>query len=105
VGYDGRPQSKLRLHGCPFFVDDPVDIVVRPTSLRRSRDTQCSGCIVVPLDTETAVAATEIGATRKRATADAIIYATAQAHDATLLTCDRHFENLPDVCYLTKPAA
>ncbi len=39
----------------------------------------------------------------KLATADAIVYATALEHDADLLTCDAHFEKLPQVKYLRKP--
>ena len=34
--------------------------------------------------------------------ADSLIYATAQAHDATLWTQDQHFENLPGVKYFPK---
>ncbi|TIP24610.1 MAG: type II toxin-antitoxin system VapC family toxin, partial [Mesorhizobium sp.] len=36
------------------------------------------------------------------ATADAIIFATARAHDATILTCDKHFESLPVVTLIEK---
>ena len=35
--------------------------------------------------------------------ADAIIYATARAQGADLLTCDRHFEGLPGVRFFAKP--
>lgn len=59
-------------------------------------------CIVVPLDTDIALRAAELRRERKLATADAIIYATAFAHDADLLTCDAHFENLPHVLYVPK---
>jgi predicted nucleic acid-binding protein len=45
---------------------------------------------------------TELSVTHKLATADAIVYATARLRDAELLTCDRHFEALPDVIYLPK---
>ncbi len=38
------------------------------------------------------------------ATADAIIYATAQESNAELLTCDAHFEGLPGVIYQRTPA-
>jgi predicted nucleic acid-binding protein len=62
-------------------------------------------CVVADLTTEIAVFAAEICARHKLATADAIIYATALAYEADLLTCDRHFEKLPGVCYLPKPAA
>ena len=34
--------------------------------------------------------------------ADSLIYATAQAHDATLWTQDQHFEGLPGVKYFSK---
>lgn len=58
--------------------------------------------VVVPLDTRLAVAAAEVAATFGLAMADAIIYATAQAHDADLLTCDAHFAGLPGVLYIEK---
>jgi predicted nucleic acid-binding protein len=60
-------------------------------------------CAVIPLDTETALAAAEICRAHKLATADAIIYATALRHEAELITCDAHFEGLPGVIYLAKP--
>jgi predicted nucleic acid-binding protein len=62
-------------------------------------------CIVIDLTTAIALSAAELCAEHKLATADAIIYATARATEADLLTCDRHFENLPHVRYLAKPSA
>jgi predicted nucleic acid-binding protein len=59
-------------------------------------------CVVANLDTATALSAAELGTRHKLATADAIIYATAQMYDADLLTCDRHFEGLPQVKYIPK---
>ena len=59
-------------------------------------------CVLVPLDTEIALAAAEACREHKLATADAIIFATAQAHGATLLTCDAHFEGLPGVTLIEK---
>ena len=61
-------------------------------------------CLVVPLDTAVALLAAEIGRERRLATADAIIYATALAHDAELVTCDAHFKDLPGVIYFAKAA-
>jgi uncharacterized protein len=61
-----------------------------------------STCVVAPLDTKIALAAAELCRTRKLATADSIVYATALAHDAELLTCDGHFEGLPQVRYIPK---
>jgi predicted nucleic acid-binding protein len=59
-------------------------------------------CQVVPLDTEIALAAADACRTHKLATADAIIFATARARGATLLTCDAHFEGLPGVDFAPK---
>ena len=59
-------------------------------------------CQVVPLDTEIALAAAEACQAHKLATADAIIFATARARSATLLTCDAHFEGLPGVTFIQK---
>jgi predicted nucleic acid-binding protein len=61
-------------------------------------------CVVADLDTAIALSAAELCAKHKLATADAIVYATALAHGADLLTCDRHFENLPAVCFVLKAA-
>jgi predicted nucleic acid-binding protein len=59
-------------------------------------------CTVVPLDTEIALAAAEACRDHKLATADAIIFATARAQGAMLLTCDAHFEGLPGVSLIEK---
>lgn len=59
-------------------------------------------CRVVELDTRIALAAADVSARHKLPTADAIVYATARAADADLLTCDRHFERLPGVILLPK---
>ncbi|MFC5343010.1 type II toxin-antitoxin system VapC family toxin [Brevundimonas staleyi] len=59
-------------------------------------------CVVVPLTTHIALQAAEISATHKLATADAVIYATAQEYGADLLTCDAHFRDLPGVILVEK---
>ena len=59
-------------------------------------------CHVVSLDTEIALAAAEVCRSHQLSTADAIIFATAQAYRADLLTCDAHFEDLPGVIFLRK---
>ena len=61
-------------------------------------------CVVVPLSTEIALAAAALHQRYKLATADAIVYATAQAQGADLLTCDAHFEGLPGIAYFRKRA-
>jgi predicted nucleic acid-binding protein len=59
-------------------------------------------CLVVPLDTPLALLAVQLSREKRLATADAIIYATALAHDAELITCDAHFKDLPGVIYFPK---
>ena len=59
-------------------------------------------CIVAELSTPIALFAADMTKQHKLAAADAIVYATAQLHQADLLTCDRHFEGLPGVLYYPK---
>jgi len=59
-------------------------------------------CQVVPLDTPIALRAADLHRQHKLATADAIVYATAQIHHAQLLTCDAHFAALPGVAFFAK---
>ena len=61
-------------------------------------------CVVVPLDTTIALLAADLHQEHKLATADAIVYATARRKGAGLLTCDAHFEGLPDVALFPKSA-
>jgi len=61
-------------------------------------------CIVVPLDTSIALLAADLHREHKLATADAIVYATAQHRQAELLTCDAHFEGLPGVVFFSNAA-
>ena len=59
-------------------------------------------CIVVPMTMRIALIAAEICVKHKLATADAVIYATAQEYGADLLTCDAHFRDLPGVILVEK---
>ncbi|HEY4265428.1 MAG TPA: type II toxin-antitoxin system VapC family toxin [Micropepsaceae bacterium] len=59
-------------------------------------------CVVADLTTNIALSAAELCRQHKLATADAIIYATALAHDAELISCDKHFVKLPNVSYIAK---
>ena len=59
-------------------------------------------CHIWPLDTATALRAAELHREYKLATADAIVYASALLSGAQLLTCDAHFQNLPDVRWIKK---
>lgn len=60
-------------------------------------------CVVVPLDTGIALLAADFHREYRLATADAIVYATAQQQGAELLTCDAHFKNLPNVVFFNNP--
>jgi len=59
-------------------------------------------CHVVALDTRIALAAAEAGRVHKLATADAIVFATAQSLGASIITCDSHFKGLPGVVLIDK---
>ncbi|MBW7903416.1 MAG: type II toxin-antitoxin system VapC family toxin [Rhodocyclaceae bacterium] len=61
-------------------------------------------CTVAPLDTTIALLAADLHREHRLATADAIVYATARHWRAELLTCDAHFEKLPDVVFIPKTA-
>ncbi len=60
-------------------------------------------CTVVALDTRLALRSAELHRSHKLATADAIVYATALERGVPLLTCDTHFEGLPNVILFAKP--
>lgn len=61
-------------------------------------------CIVVALDTQIALLAAELHREHGLATADAVVYATAQSRSADLLTCDAQLAKLPGVVYFRKTA-
>lgn len=62
-------------------------------------------CVVVPLDTRIALLAADLHRQYKLATADAVVYATARDSGADLLTCDAHFDKLPNVLVVKKSVA
>lgn len=57
---------------------------------------------VIPLDGRLALKAAHLSLEYFLPMADAIIYATALSFQAQVLTCDKHFQGLPGVIYLTK---
>ncbi len=57
---------------------------------------------IIPVSSEIATLAATLGTLHKLATADALIYATALIHKATLWTQDDDFEGLPNVRYFPK---
>ena len=59
-------------------------------------------CVVIPLDTRIALMAADFHRLHKLATADAIVYATAQQQGAQLLTCDAHFQGLSGAVVFSK---
>ena len=59
---------------------------------------------VVPIDERLALLAARISLDRRLAMADAMIYATAMAAGAHLVTADAHFQGLPEATVIrTKP--
>jgi predicted nucleic acid-binding protein len=57
---------------------------------------------VAPLTDELALVAADLSILYKLAMADAIVLATAQAHDADVITSDSDFEHVPRVVYIPK---
>ena len=58
-----------------------------------------------PFEEVIALHAADLATSHKLTTADAIIYATALRYKATLVTCDAHFQGLPNVDYMPKVLA
>ena len=103
----------------PHLLD--VEAVVVPTAIqfelykwvKRERDEVAAleviglteQCRVVPLDTSTALLAADLALEHQLSFADALIYATAQTHEATLVTADDHFEGLAQVEFYQKTGA
>ena len=99
------------------YLSTPADLVV-PTVIqfeiykwvKRERDEVTAlevialteQCQVVPLDTSTALLAADLSLAHHLSFADALIYATAQQHQATLATADDHFAALPQVTFYRK---
>ena len=52
---------------------------------------------IIPVDESLALEAADVALERGLAMADAIVFATAQRHGATLVTGDSDFDGLPDV--------
>ena len=100
--------------------DEPKHIVV-PTLVQyelrrwalREKDEDAANRIVaatrnsrvVDVDEVVALHAASLALQYKLAAMDALIYASALRHQATLVTCDAHFESLPGVEYQAKNAA
>jgi predicted nucleic acid-binding protein len=59
---------------------------------------------IISLDDQMAIQAAETSLTHNLAMADAIVYATAQSHQAILVTSDSDFKGLPNVLYLKNKA-
>jgi predicted nucleic acid-binding protein len=59
--------------------------------------------VIVPLSESLALAAADTSLEFRLAMADSIVYATARAEDAQLVTSDKDLQGLPGVTYLPKP--
>ncbi|HET9679208.1 MAG TPA: type II toxin-antitoxin system VapC family toxin [Gammaproteobacteria bacterium] len=58
--------------------------------------------LVLPLTTSLALSAADLALEYKLSFADSLIYATAQSRNATLITCDDHFQDLANVTFYSK---
>jgi len=72
-----------------------------PNDRRKGAPTK-PNAFIIGQECFTQISAVELSKRRKLSTAEAIVYATAQARDALLVTCDAHFEGLPQVLYFAK---
>ncbi len=72
--------------------EDKVDQVIALTET----------CVVADRDTAIALSAADLCVRHRLATPDPIVYATALAHGADLLTGARHFDGLRDVRFVPK---
>ncbi len=100
----------------PYF--DAVDSMITPTSVQFelykwvSRNSSTEAALktvalteqsrVIPLTTSIALLAADLSMEHQLSFADAIIYASARFHQATLITSDNHFQGLSDVVYFKK---
>jgi len=100
----------------PYF--DATDSLLTPTSVQYELYKWVSGnhgteaalkavavseqTQVIPLTTAIALQAADLSMEHELSFADAIIYASACFHGATLITSDNHFEGLPGVVYFRK---
>ncbi len=79
--------------------------------IRRQRSEQAAVVAVarlkayemVPFDEDLALEAADLSLQHGLAMADAVVYATARHYEATLVTSDKDFAELPGVVYLEKP--
>jgi len=58
---------------------------------------------IVPLSESLALAAADVSLELRLAMADSVVYATARAENAELVTSDKDLQGLPGVTYLPKP--
>jgi predicted nucleic acid-binding protein len=91
----------------PILVPTIVLYEVRKILLLRSTKTEADVFVsqalrqqIVPLDERAALSAASLSLRHQLPMADAIIYATAQLHNAEIVSSDTHFTNLPNVTLL-----
>ena len=89
---------------CIYEVFKKISMEKSPASAKTFVAQMLDG-IVITLDQEIAVFAAALSINHKLPMADAIIYATAQNHSATLWTQDNHFAGLPGVQFKAKSIA
>jgi predicted nucleic acid-binding protein len=100
--FEGRLMS-----GEPVLVPTIVLYEVYKIMLRERSQTEALSSItplrrqrVIALSDQLALEAADASARHRLPMAEAIVYATAQIHQATLVTGDKHFAGLPGVEYI-----
>ena len=108
----GRRYRRLFETPAQVLVPTLVLFELRRWALRELGDAEADRVIaatrnahIVPLGEPIALIAADLTVRYKLPALDALIYATALHHGATLVTCDAHFESLPGVEYQAKLAA
>jgi uncharacterized protein len=89
-------QAELRKWALRERGENYADLVIAATR---------AAALIEPLTENIALAAADHCIKEGLAIADAVIYATAQFHNAELITSDAHFVSLPNVKYLEKKDA
>jgi predicted nucleic acid-binding protein len=78
-----------------FLNDNDLDTAVAAIDIMKNS-------VVINLDSEIALLASDMSKKHKLPMADSIIYATAELYNAEIYTQDKHFENLDRVHYFSK---
>ncbi len=107
----GRKYQAMLTRPADILVPAIVQFELRRWALRELGEVEADRIMValqsarlVPIDESIALHAADLADAHKLHALDALVYATALAHTAELITCDAHFKGLPHVVYEPKKA-